>query len=382
VEVPTGTNGEAAIELYLLEGKSGVSTVKATVIRPAGVDRGTKRLELHSATLTNHWSSDAPLSMRTNAPPTMRWGERTDWSINVENRSSVAKTGTVSLPLPAHIHWLSSTPQPTSVTPQSDGGQLVTWHVKEFPAMFATQIRFVLQAVTDDQTLMSQPLNVDLNPSLSMFPPRDSGAGSSTNQDSGPPQTFAPPSTPGVSGPGTGGQLPGGGGLGDLNNPPVFGGPGSGIGTPPPPAQQGNSDPGTFANMLICEYQGDTLMAADRANRVSIKVTNNATTPFFQGGVQVQLPDGLVFCTDDGGRYVDDKSEHVTVQSFSFVDSSTGQEIAVQPNRTHTMTFHVIPIRTGNLKIRVAAFGQYPNSTQPYEIEGSVIIRTVNVPQP
>ena len=389
VEVPTGVDGKATIELYLLEGNSGVSTVKATIIRPAGVDRGTKRLELHSANLVNHWQQEAPLKVRTIAPPSMNWGERADWSINVGNSSSVAKAGSISLPLPTHIHFLSSVPPATSITEQPGGGKRVTWDM-DFPAMQTTQIRFVLQGETNDPALRLQQLDLELTAELTMYTSRDAGmgrAGSSSSPDNGTmgldygnntgnssPGTYAPPNSSNLLGQSDGGPLPDRG-----TNDPGFSNPDSVLGsttTPPAPALQGNSEPGTFANQLTCDFQTPGAVTFGKANVITFLVTNNASTPFFQGFVQVQLPDGLVFCNESAVPDRDESNNNVILQDFFFIDRNTGQEISVQPGQTYPISFHVTPTKTGNMTISALVASQ-----QRQGIAGTEKRRTIHVAQ-
>jgi hypothetical protein len=372
VEVPTGPDGKAAIELYLLEGQTGTSTVKATIIRPSGVDRGTRQLELHSHNLINHWSSDAPLRIVTNAPPTIRWNERAEWSFNVENRSSVAKSGTISLPLPAYVQLMSSTPQTTSVTPQSDGSKLVTWQVMEFPPMTTTQIRFVLQAVTTEPS--PPQLELVLHPKLTIYSSRDTGTGSSTPQSGSPPQTFAPQDSSGSPSDSWGG----GSNLGGVG----YGNVGSGATTMlPAPPQQGHSDPVTFANQLTCDFQkiGATV-AYGRVNEIAVVVTNNASTPFYQGYVEVTLPEGLVFCDASGTPRRDENGNYQTVGSLYFIDHNTNQEIPIQPHQSETISFYITPTKlSGNLTLKAFVVGQSQNSDPPAYIAGAEKTRTFNV---
>ena len=372
LEVPTGPDGKAAIELYLLEGNSGVSTIKATIIRPVGVDGGTKRLELHSTTVANHWSQEAPLKMTTQGPRTMSWGERTDWSINIENRSSVAKPGTVSLQLPSHLQLLSSTPQPTGKTQQPGGGELVSWSM-DFPAQTPTQIRFVLQAETNDSALRSQPLDLDLSPELTMYPSREMGSGNSTGSSNSPsnssPSTFAPPDNAGSSGQGSGGGLDYGNG-----QSPFPDGTGGDTTTPLAPAQQGSSDPTLFAKNLTCDIQTAGSVTAGKANEIIFRVTNNASTPFSKGVVQVELSDGLVFCNTSGTPIKDENNANMTF-GYIYTDS-TEKEISIQPGQTFQISFNVTPTKTGTLAIRASMI-----SEQRQYIEGAEYKRTVVVSQ-
>jgi len=360
VEVPTGADGKAAIELYLLEGNSGISTVKATIIRPAGVDRGTKRLELHSATLRNHWSQDVPLKVWTNSPPKLPWGERGEWSTHVENRSGIAKSAGLSFRLPSHIQLLSSDPQTTSITQQPDGGKLVSW-IMDFPAMTTTQIRYVLQDVTTDPTLRSQELVFELLPELTMYPSRETGTGNTTGSSSStggsPPQTYAPPDNSGMLSLENGGSPLGG----------VYGG----ITMPPTPTQQGSSDPNIFANQLVCEIQSSPMIPVDKASEVTIRVTNNSSVSFYKGKVEVILPDGLVFADEN---YRNSAKLHL-----SFIDINTGQEIPILPGQTHPISFYVTPTKSVNLTIQASVIGQPQGDNQMHYIEGAQRTRTIGV---
>ncbi|MDR1492750.1 MAG: hypothetical protein LBT05_08515, partial [Planctomycetaceae bacterium] len=146
VEVIADDNGEAVADLHLLEGDSGVSTVLVKIIRPAGVDGGTKRLELHSANVQNVWAKDAPLTIKAVLPSAIRWNEQFACQINVTNHSSVSKSGTVALALPEYLKLISSSPQTTAQTPQDDGGTLLTWQNLEIRGGQITQISLILQA--------------------------------------------------------------------------------------------------------------------------------------------------------------------------------------------------------------------------------------------
>jgi len=355
VEVPTDGNGEAAVELYLREGSSGISTVKATIIRPAGVDGGTKRLELHSSTVTNNWSADAPLSITTDPPSQMRWGERSNWAINVANRSSVTKSGVVTLQLPGHIKWISSVPTPSSKVPQADGGELLSWDL-EFPGMLKSQIQLVLQAVTNDPALSSQPLHVELVPKLSMFP-RESGqgnrtdGGSSGNAYNPPPQTYATPDNNfpiNTAPPFNGGFPPGGGydGMGGTEVNPT---------TPPIP---GGNDPAVFAGKLRVECKVPAAMTVDDPKLITVDVTNNATTPFFEGLVYVDLEDGLGFVDTRIMKYLrDDHGNVLTAQEFRMTDDNQ-QETAISPDQKRTISLYVAPTRVGQRNITATVYGQ------------------------
>ncbi|MCL2118259.1 MAG: hypothetical protein FWH27_07525, partial [Planctomycetaceae bacterium] len=370
VEVPTGADGKAAIELYLLEGNSGTSTIKATIIRPAGVDGGTKRLELHSSTVVNYWSPDAPLSMETIRPPQIPWDKQAEWTINVTNRSEVTKFGVVTLQLPGYAKLISSTPQTSSRTAQSDGGELVSWNL-ELPGTTISQIKFVLQAVTDDPVQRSQELVLELNPQLSMFP-RESGeyGQGSTTGPTGPsgstgniygqnppggPSTYAPesniPSFP--DSPASTGNLPfNGGDYAGINT-----------GATTPSATQGHSDPTVFANLLQVECKLGTAMTVNRPIGVAVILTNTATVPFSMGQIQVELPDGLGFIQFDNNgapKYVEENDNLITKQTYSLMDEN-GNDITVQPGQTLTLPINVAPTRVGTLSMKATVYGQSPN---------------------
>ena len=368
LEVPTDAEGKASIEFYLLEGNTGTSTVKATIIRPAGVDGGTKRLELHSANLTNYWSAEAPLSMRTNPPPQMRWGEQAEWTINIDNRSDVTKTGVVTLPLPSHVKLLSSVTQPSSRTPQADGGELVAWNV-EFRPVQTAQIKFVLQAVSNDPALNSQQLELELNPTLTMFPRESGQAGQGSSTGSGTPDyggggsntTFAPDSTlpTAPAAPPSGGFQPDGG-YGNLN-----GGTG-GMTTPStPPATQGNSDPAVFANKLQVVCKTGAMMTVNKANKIAVEVTNNATTPFYQGVVLVEVPDGLLFVDENDRRYDDNNGNVATSMEFRI------GEVSIPQGKTETILFNVRPTKAGNFSIKATVWGQSQSSGEWFPISNA-----------
>ena len=377
VEVPTGADGKAAIELYLLEGSSGVSTVKATIIRPAGVDRGTRRLELHSATLTNHWSQEAPLKMTTNGPRTISWGERADYSILVENRSGVAKPGAISLRLPSHLQLLSSVPPTTSVTQQTDGGKLVSW-IMDFPAMASKQIQLVLQAVTDDPALRSQELAFELFPELTMYPSRDSGSGSTTgssnNTGGSSLSTFA------SSDPGSLSLGNAGGGLdyGYGHSPPSAS-TGGGTTTLSAPAQQGSSDPSIFANQLVCEILSSGIMIpVDKSSEITVRVTNNSATPFYKGRVLVEVPEGVEFRDQDDRHYVDRTGAIARTMELPFADAN-GNEIPILRGQTFPLTLRIAPRKVVNISIKATVYGQDPNSGRWFPIEDAWETRPINV---
>ena len=365
VEVPTDGSGEAAIEFYLLEGNSGTSTVKATIIRPTGVDGGTKRLELHSSNLTNYWSSDAPLSMQTNAPPQMRWDENTECTISIDNRSDVTKTGVVTLQLPKHIRLMSSVPSPTNVMPQSDGSQRVTWHA-EFPGTVKSVFTFVVQAVTDDPTLKSQPLELELNPELSMFP-RETGQsalgsgtdyGTSSNVTISTPQngqTFAPGTTsPTIPPPPPNEGFPLGGGS--------YAGTDVSTGTTTPTTEQGHSDPAVFAGKLKVDCYPGATMTVDQSSEIAVMVTNNATTPFYAGCVQVEVSDGLLFVDENDSRFVDANTGENATKMESLIEDNAKNEIAIPQGKQHRILFRVRPTRPGSMTIKATVFGQSPQS--------------------
>ena len=383
VEVSTNDSGEAAVEFNLLEGNSGVSTIKVTIIRPAGVDGGTKRLELHSATVTNHWSPDLPLTLTTIPPRSMRWGGRADWAINVSNRSEVTKTGTVTLPLPAHLKLVSSTPTPNGRTQQANGGELLTWNL-EFRPVQTAQIQLVLQDVTDDPMITSKPFEVVLEPKLSMFtgnsgmsgtsdtgngsPGVDYGGGSQsyTGSDAVPP-TYVPSDisdVPGMSTPG----------LGDTSYGGIIGG----TGTPSPSVPPGHCDPNTFANMLKCEFLAGGMIPGDEPTLVTFNVTNNATIPFYKGLVQVTLPEGLAFIDENGRPIMNEDNSYRTIQDFYFINQ-TRNEIAIQQGKTHSIMFNIVPTKTGVFTINALIAGQSPNSTEWEIIAGTQQQRTVSV---
>ena len=355
VEVPTGADGKAAIELYLLEGNSGVSTVKATIIRPAGVDRGTKRLELHSATFTNHWSQESPLKAKLNAPPSIRWGERGDWSIDIENRSNVAKSGTLSIRLPAYVQLLSSTPQTTSVTQQPGGDKLVSW-IMDFSAMSQKQIRFVLQAVTDNP---SQELILELSPELTMYTSRETGSGNTTGSSSSTggnsPSTYAPPNNPGS---GNGGVDYGGIGTPGTSTQPPYDNPGGGVGITTLPEQLGNSDPRTFANQLTCVIQSAPTIPVDKTSEITVSVTNNSPVPFYKGRVLVEIPEGVEFRDKDGRSYGNTTTGAVDlIMDLAIIDAG-GNEIPIRAGETFSWLLHIAPRKAVNINVKATVYGQ------------------------
>ncbi len=388
VEVHTDGNGDAAVDLHLLEGNSGTSTIKATIIRPAGVDGGTKRLELHSTTLTNYWSNTAPLSAKTILPNTMRWDERFEGAINVDNRSDVTKQGVVTLPLPAHVKFVSSSPAATSVTPQEDGGELVSWHAEFRPAQTA-QIKFVVLPTTADPELKSKPIDLELVPKLSMFLASESGqtspagtgdtgyGGITPGTGSGtPPPTYAPDpmGTSGGGGTpwGSGGQAPGGyggGGFGGFQSP-------GGTGTLPA-ATPGNCDPNTFGGKLQVECHAGAMIPVMKPYLVEVSVKNNASVPFYGGLVRIQLSERLGFLDPTGSNYVTDNGSYVTVQDYPISNISTGKDIAIAPGEAHTFAFYVAPYQAGQVNITATALGKTQNSETWTPISGAQSVKNI-----
>jgi len=364
VEVLTDGNGTAAVELNLREGTSGVSTVKMTIIRPAGVDGGTKRLELHSSTVANHWSADAPLSMTVDALPPMRWNERTNWAITVANRSNVTKSSVVTLPLPRHIKLLSGTPTPNSRSPQADGGELVSWNL-DFPGMRSTQIQCVLQAETNDPSLRAQPLQVELMPRLTLFPYHpgwnNDRAGTGTieidygqrTQPGGTPATFAtPPDYSTGPGSGTGGML--GDGYGTGTNPAA----------PSTPSATGNSIPAVFADKLKVECTVGNQWKVNYPYAVSVTVQNNATLPFENGRIRVKLSEHLGFLNDAGDDYQRIANGNFVIEQDYGIDP-------VPPGLSRKSDFFIVPHTAGNVTVTATAYGQAQGSAPWEPIDGA-----------
>ena len=386
VEVIVDANGEAAVDLHLLEGSSGTSTVKATIVRPAGVDGGTKRLELHSATLTNLWSAEAPLSLQTIPPNQMRWGEQATWTIYCDNPSSVDKPGVITLPLPQHIKLISSNPQPTNVTQQSDGGELVTWQI-DFRARSRADIKFVVQAVTNDSALKSQQLNVELTPKLSMFPLRDANSQSGQSQPNqggtggldygqGTGGSTLPPYTPDTSG--LTGTLPGGG----SGSPWGGGRPGGGTRPGGSVNNQGNCDPTTFAGQLKVEYKTAGAMWLNEVNYVDVIITNNAQTPFYQGRVRIQISENLAFPDDNGRPATDNQGRLIRAQNYYI--GPEAQQATIQPGQSYSMPpIAVIPMQQGTVTFNATVTGKPSNSTSDdyVEISGASAVGSVRAMQ-
>ena len=388
LDVTTNESGDASVDLHLLEGNSGTSTVKATIIRPSGVDGGTKRLELHSSNLTNVWSIDSPLRMQTILPKS-RWGENVACVINVANSSTVSKSGVVSLPLPNYMKLISSEPRPTSQVAQDDGGQLVTWQVQDFKGQHTTQIKLVLQSMTSDTALMSQPLEVELNPQLTMFPAQGSQSGTSTGTSSG----GSGLSTTGDSGTSGGGF---GGSTGTLpttpapeysgtQTPPTFvdgtrpsrprPGDGTGSGTTPgrprPGANnQGHSDPNTFANQIKVDVKVGALMSVNQINYADVAITNNASIPFYQGKVHIGASEGFGFI--EQGQWIIDPQSGKPAAAVEFQITDASQNItAIQPGKTHTLRINVSSQRPGTGTLTVSVLGAAENTEQFSLIPGA-----------
>ncbi|MDR1384220.1 MAG: hypothetical protein LBJ67_10315 [Planctomycetaceae bacterium] len=366
VDVIANENGEAAADLHLLEGDSGVSTVSVKIIRPVGVDSGTKRLELHSANVQNIWAKDAPLTIQAVLPSAIRWNEQFTCQINVTNHSSVSKPGTVTLILPEYLKLISSAPQTTAQTPQSDGGSLLTWQNLDVRGEQTMQISLVLQAMTNNTTLSSQPLNIELNPQLSMY------VGDSTNDVSNgadaassvitSPSTM--PTTPYSPSP-----------LTPLDSsseltPSGFGGIDAGTmsGGTTAETQQPSNDPLLFRNKLVVDCQVPALLHSNTPTSFDVMVTNNATVPFGGGQVRVTLPDGLGFTkVDDSGKreYIRDSTNGLLkTREFLIVDD-VGSDSSIYPNTTTKIPLDLAAtINSGSVTITVEVFGYDPRKLQ------------------
>ena len=229
--------------------------------------------------------------------------------------------------------------------------------------MTTTQIRFVLQAVTTDPALLSQSLDLDLSPELTMYPSRETGSGNTTDGSSSPsgspPSTYAPPDNSASPGWGSGGNPLGGGGYGGIDTQPSFpGGTGGGATTPSVPPPQGSSDPKTFANQLVCMFQSAPMIPVDQTSEITVRVTNNALTPFYKGIVFVELPEGVEFRNQDDRCYVDQNTGAISRAMELPLTDADGNEIPIRQGETVSLLLRIAPRKAVNISIKATVFGQ------------------------
>ncbi|MCL2349156.1 MAG: hypothetical protein FWC50_12955 [Planctomycetaceae bacterium] len=380
IPVTTNANGEASIDMYQKAGIEGTNTVLVKIIRPAGVDGGTRRLELDSKTVANSWTKDSPLTMSVNiASETVRWEQQVPCTIDITNRSSVNKSGIVTLPLPPNVKFVSALPQPNSNVTQADGSQLLTWQLAEIRGKNISRINLVVMPTSSDPAVRSQPINMTLNANLTQMLGNPTGSGDTTSGGSTSSSSSATMTSSGGSGTGSGGYPvnpagnPGTGSIfttpppsvpgGSTSNGSTFGnstsqsGAGGAYGgmqvTPP---SQGSSDPATFSGKIKVEAKFPGTAKVNQEMPALLEITNDLSsrTPFFGGKMRITCSDGILLKLGDG--------QHVQT---AMVDITTNTGEAIPPGTALPFHLFFVPTKPGSLFVTFDVLGFRPGSQTP-----------------
>ncbi|MGL4943259.1 MAG: hypothetical protein ACRC46_08705 [Thermoguttaceae bacterium] len=171
-EVVTNSQGQATVELKQTEMKQGTSTVAVSIIRPAGIDDGEKRITVGRETIRQTWASGGVLTIQTQGPRQIKLGEEANYTLTITNATGVATPARVWLPLSPVVQFVRSTPQPVSL------GELVQWELAAIPpqqsVMIPLTLKFAAQGDANVEAFVA-PLTVP----TSVVPPSPNGSPSS-----------------------------------------------------------------------------------------------------------------------------------------------------------------------------------------------------------
>ncbi|MDR1491479.1 MAG: hypothetical protein LBT05_01965, partial [Planctomycetaceae bacterium] len=257
-----------------------------------------------------------------------------------------------------------SSPQTTAQTPQDDGGTLLTWQNLEIRGGQITQISLILQAATNNTTLSSQPLSIELNPQLSTYvgdSANDVSNGYASAPSVAPPVTTPPsPLTPASPYPS------------DLATSSGLNGTSAGTITETPPSR----DPFVFQNAIVVDCRTPARLNTNIPAKFDVTITNRAAAPF-DGVVRVKLSEGLVFVEDN--QYLRDKDNvnlFLQTREFSLIDAADKKTSVAPGTISETPLNLAARINSGTVRITVEALGYDPRK-QSWEIISS---QSKNIP--
>ena len=141
IQVATDDSGQANVEIFQAEPKSGTNTVRIEIIRPAQSAGGAApRLVVATGTTTKTWSSP-DIAVRMNGPSRGSIGATLTYRIDVSNPGGISASGvSVSSDIPAGLSFLNSTPTATA------GGSRLQWELGELAAGQMRSIEVNLRA--------------------------------------------------------------------------------------------------------------------------------------------------------------------------------------------------------------------------------------------
>ena len=110
VEIPTGPDGKASVELYQTEPQAGTSKIVIQVIRPAGLGCPNQKVVVGKTCLSQTWSAPS-LGVRVQGPTAGSIGSNNAFRIDVSNPGDMAAdTVTLTVPVPPGLSYVGASP--------------------------------------------------------------------------------------------------------------------------------------------------------------------------------------------------------------------------------------------------------------------------------